>query len=299
MARYVWLNGQLVDAEQARVTVFDAALQHGVGLFETLRVYHGVPFLLSAHLARLSMSAQQLGVLPGDHTQPIRQAVHDVLDANDLKEARLRITLTAGPLGQAPDEQPTPAVLVVATDRPDYPPEFYKVGMTVCISGHRQSADDPLAGHKTICYFARLLALRQAQANDCQEAIWLNAEGKLAEACTSNLFVVKDGVLKTPPRSTPVLPGVTRAAVIELAKCLQIPVPVEETPLDPQELLDADEAFLTNAVMGVMPLCRVERQEVGTGQPGELTRQLHEAYGQFIRQETEGLQAEPGDEATP
>lgn len=286
MPHYAWLDGQLVDSDQARVTPFDAGFQHGVGLFETLRAYHGVPFLLGAHLARLTSSAQHLGILPGDNSETIRQAVDEVLQANDLTEARIRITLTAGPLGQAPDEQPSPTVLVVATGQPDYPPDFYKAGVTVAMSAFRQSADDPLAGHKTICYFARLLALCQAQAENCQEAIWLNREGQLAEGCTSNIFLAKDGTLKTPPRSTPVLPGVTRAVVIELAK--QTGIALQETPLEQEELLAADEAFLTNAVMGVMPVCRVQRQAIGTGKPGQLTRQVYESYRQFIRQETEG-----------
>jgi branched-chain amino acid aminotransferase len=286
MVRYAWLNGELVDIDKARVTPFDAGFQHGVGLFETLRAYDGVPFLLTAHLIRLQLSAQQLGILPGDRTADIRHAVHEVLEANELTDARIRITVTAGPLGQSPDEQPKPTVLVVATDKPDYPAELYKAGMTVTWSPFRQSADDPLAGHKTTCYFARLLALRQAQARNGQEAIWLNRDGKLAEGCTCNLFLARDGVLKTPPRSTPVLPGVTRAVVIELAKTQN--VPVEEMELDQGELLAADEAFLTNAVMGVMPLCRVERQAIGAGMPGDLTRQIYEGYHQFIRQETTG-----------
>jgi branched-chain amino acid aminotransferase len=286
MTQYVWLNDGLVRADEARVTAFDAGFQHGVGLFETLRAYNGVPLLLAAHLARLSASAQLLGVLPGDHREELSHAVSEVLEANDLREARIRITLSAGALGQSPDEQVQATILIVATANPDYPAEFYQAGMTVTLLPFRQFADDPLAGHKTTCYFGRLLGLRQAQQANCQEAIWQNADGHLAEGCTSNLFVVRDGVVCTPPRSTPVLPGVTRAVVLELAK--ELGVPAEEASVTQEDLLGTDEAFLTNAVMGVMPLCRVERQAIGAGKPGDVTRRIYEGYHQFIRQETGG-----------
>ena len=156
--------------------------------------------------------------------------------------------------------------------------------MTVLLcTDYRQSDKDPLAGHKTTSYLPRLLALRTAQQRDCGESIWFTPDNRLTEGCISNIFVVKKGTLTTPPLDAPVLPGVTREAVIELAKTNEIPI--NETAGTVDDLLDADEVFLTNSIMEVMPVTRIERKPIANERPGEITGQLMNAYRKLVRNE--------------
>lgn len=283
MPEKVYLNGDLIDVTAARVNVTNPAFQHGVGLFETLRVYDGRPFALDRHIARLRESARKLDMPVGDVLEDVENAVRAVIDANGLSEARVRFTVTPAEMHE---ENARPTLLVMAQQTTGYPPELYEKGMTVYIADRfRQSSSDPLAGHKTTCYYPRLIALREAQSKGCGEAIWATPpqflpDGKvavyLAEGSLSNLFIVKAGRMRTPPVDTPVLPGITRAVVLELAQAENIPA--DEAPCTIDHLLEADEVFLTNAIMEVMPVTRVERRAVGNEKPGPITGRLREAY---------------------
>jgi len=270
----VYLNGTLVPFDAAAVPISSPSLLHGVGLFETLRAYNGHPFRLKQHVDRLKASAEKLNMPVGELIERIPGAVTEVLQANNLKDARIRFTVAPpGPHELSAE----PMLLVAAQATSGYPEEFYERGMTVyACSDYRQSRQDPLAGHKTTSYFARLLVLRDAQERGCGEALWFTPENLLAEGCISNVFVVKDGRLTTPPLETPVLPGVTRAAVLEIARAADIPADERSRTLE--DLFDADEVFLTNAVMEVMPVTRVERRVIGNEKPGPITCQLAEAY---------------------
>jgi branched-chain amino acid aminotransferase len=186
----------------------------------------------------------------------------------------VRFTVTAAdPL----DPQARPTLIVSAQAVTGYPPEMYEKGMTVFIcTDYRQSAQDPLAGHKTTSYFPRLVALRTAQERGCNEALWFTPANLLAEGCISNVFLVKNGELRTPPLDTPVLPGIAREVVLEQAAALGITA--HQVPCTIDDLLDADEVFLTNSVMEVMPVTRVERKAIANEKPGPVTRRLLEAY---------------------
>ena len=153
---------------------------------------------------------------------------------------------------------------------------MYEQGVRVALCDFRTSPSDPLAGHKTTCYLPRLLGLRAANAKDCFEALWFTTQNHLAEGCISNVFVVSGGVLRTPPLTTPVLPGIARGIVIELARGSGLEV--RENTLTGNDLLDADEVFLTNSIMQIMPVIAVERHDIGTGRPGALTQRLGQAY---------------------
>lgn len=271
-AEKVFLGDRLVDADEARVSAGDAGLLHGVGLFETLRAYEGRVFRLEAHLDRLARSIDALR-LPFALDRPLcRKALADVLAANAMRNARLRLTVTAGRTdrGGEDDGAVRPTVLATAAAVAAYPPEYYRTGMTVLISRFRQSRADPLAGHKTTCYWPRLIALREAHAGGCGEALWFTDQNLLAEGCVSNVFIVKGDVLKTPPLDTPVLPGIARGVILGAASASG--QSVLELPLTVNDLLDADEVFLTNSIMEVMPVCRVERKAIGNEKPGPITR---------------------------
>lgn len=278
MSEKVFLNDGIIDATKARIHVSNPGLLHGVGLFETLRSYHGKPFRLEEHVNRLRTSAARFDMPVDPVIERIPHAVRAVLSANKLSEARIRITVT--PPGACP-ESADPTLLVAAQHYTGYAPELYVSGMTVFVcTDYRQSPNDPLAGHKTTCYFPRLLVLRNAQNRRCGEALWFTPTNHLAEGCVSNAFLVKGGVLRTPPLSTPVLPGVTRAVILELADGLGIRH--EQIPCTIDDLLDADEVFLTNAGMQVMPVTRVEKRAIGSEKPGPLTLRLAEAFQEKI-----------------
>jgi branched-chain amino acid aminotransferase len=274
MSEKIYLNGHLVSGGEAKVPVSNPSFLHGVGLFETLRAYDGKPFRLFEHVERLRRSAERFNMPVGGAIEQIPAAVNEVLRANHLTGARIRITVT--PPGST-EEQDHVTLLVRAEATTGYPPELYDRGMTVCVQHEfRQSPHDPLAGHKTTSYFPRLLALRDAQDKQCGEALWFTPDNLLAEGCMTNVFLVREGELLTPPLDTPVLPGVTRATVIELAK--QSKISFEQRACTIDDLLKADEIFLTNAIMEVMPVTRIERHAVGGEKIGPLTRTLQEAY---------------------
>ncbi len=283
MSLKAYLNGELIDVMQPMLTVANPAFLHGVGLFETLRAYEGKPFRLPHHIERLRASAEHFKMLLGESIEQIPGAVERVLEANGLADARLRITISPS---HDPDHPENTLLLVTAQETSGYPKELYEKGMTVQVcTRYRQSTQDPLAGHKTCCYFPRLVALRDAQEQHCGEALWFTPENNLAEGCISSVFVVKQEALLTPPLDTPVLPGVTRATVLDLARAHG--VPCEERALTIDDLLDADEVFLTNSVMEIMPVTRVERRVIGSEKPGPLSRKLSDLYQQLLQ--------DPGD----
>lgn len=281
MSEKIYLNGGLVSGGEAKVSVSNPSFLHGVGLFETLRAYDGKPFRLAEHMERLSRSAARFNMPLGDTLEKIPTAVGDVLLANTLAAARVRITVTPPGSMESPEDV---TLLVRAEATTGYPTELYERGMTVCVQNRfRQSSQDPLAGHKTTSYFPRLLALRDAQEKHCGEALWFTPGNLLAEGCMTNVFIVRGGRIMTPPLDTPVLPGVTRAAVIELAAASGIVC--EESPCTIEDLLSADEVFLTNAIMEVMPVTRIERHKVSDEKIGEVTRTLGDAYRELTRQD--------------
>ncbi len=277
MAEIVYLNGRFLPRQEATVSVYDGGWLHGAGLFETMRAHRGTVFRLDAHLDRLMDSSAKV-LCPIERPDlPLTKDFQRLLRENQLTDARVRLTVTAGSmLDQPPGERPTITVCVTASACTAYPPELYANGMAVALSRFRQSSTDPLAGHKTTNYLPRLLALREAQRHHCGEALWFTPENLLAEGSISNVFLVKGGVVKTPPRDTPVLPGITRTVILEL--CREKGIKADESPLNINDLLDADEIFVTNSGMEVMPVIRVEKRDIGAGHPGPVARELLDLY---------------------
>ncbi len=270
----VYLNGKVFDAGKACVSASNPSMLHGVGLFETLRTYDGRAFALDRHIARMKASAEKLNMPVLEQIEQVPDAVEQVIEANRLKNARVRFTV-APPGQMEPADLPT--LLVAGQETAGYPQELYERGMAVyACTDYRQSKQDPLAGHKTTSYFARLLVLRDGQDRACGEALWFTPENHLAEGSMSNVFIIKDGRLITPPLDTPILPGVTRAIVLELAG--ESGIPFEERPCTINDVLEADELFLTNAIMEVMPATRVEKKAIGSEKPGAVTKRLADAY---------------------
>jgi branched-chain amino acid aminotransferase len=282
MAEKVFLNDNLIDAGEARVSVTDSGLLYGAGLFETMRSRNGVVFRLEDHLDRLSSSVHALSISYPYEKAYIRGVIDRLLQANELAEARLRLTLTNGPLAQ-PEEQRKPTLLLTATAFRPYPPEYYETGVLVILCPFRQNATDPTCGHKTTCYYPRLLALDLAHRKRAAEALWFTTDNRLAEGCVSNIFLVKDSILYTPPLETPVLPGIARQTIRELAQ--QQSLDMAEKDLFIDDVLEADEIFLTNVIMEVLPVVGVEQHTVGNGKVGPITRKLREGFLQVVEQQ--------------
>jgi len=283
---WVSINGVLTPAEDAKVSVFDSGFMQGIGLFETMRAYSGRVFRLEQHLDRLANSARVLGWTTLPDADDLAENVYQVLAATGAADARVRLTVTTGSLHAVADDTPRLTVVATATVADKYPDECYVKGVTVLVADCRQSRTDPTVGHKTTSYFARLASLRAAHAKGAMEALWLTPEGHLAEGAISNVFAVRDEELWTPPLDTPVLPGITRAAVIELAAALDIPV--REEVLTLEDTRGADELFLTNSMMEVMPVGRIGREPIGNEKPGDTTRRLAVAYSDLVARECGG-----------
>ncbi|HQI29289.1 MAG TPA: aminotransferase class IV, partial [Sedimentisphaerales bacterium] len=217
MPSKIFLNDGLIDIDNASVSVTDSGLLYGAGLFETMRSRNGVVFRLQDHMDRLFLSAAALSIaLPYDKAY-IEQAIHDVLEANQLKDARLRLTLTNGPLAESQDQRKA-TLLIAASEFRAYPTDYYKTGVLVILCPFRQNQTDPTCGHKTTSYYPRLLALKLAHQRRATEALWFTTDHRLAEGCVSNIFLVKNSVLYTPPVQTPVLPGIARKTVLQIAQ---------------------------------------------------------------------------------
>ncbi len=296
----IYLNGTFHAPDDARIRVEDAGFQHAVGLFETFQAYAGRAFRLDDHLARLAASARQLGLAADLKTGPLADAVFQTIEHNRIDRARIRLTLSAGTLSMlktGPDGQPQPqarqTVAIVPQPPTQYDPGYFERGVTVRVHGPAANPFDETAGHKTLNYWARLKALRHAATLGAAEAIWLNVTNHLASGCVSNLLLVKDGVLLTPfargeevegALPAPVLPGITRGVVLQLAQAQGIDVKRRMLGID--DLLGADEVMLTNSGWGILPVTAVERTTLGDGSVGGLTQQLRQGWLDAIASET-------------
>ena len=281
MTENIFLNDKLVDSDKAYIPVTDSGLLYGAGLFETMRSYNGTVFELDSHLDRLFASAKALSINNPYDKKYFADAVYAVLKANELTDARLRLTLTSGPMGQ-PDENRKPTVIIMATKLQPYPAEYYKKGVLVVLSPFRQNPADPLCGHKTTSYFSRIITLNLAHQKNAAEALWFTTDNRLAEGCISNVFLVKNSALYTPLTTMPVLPGIARKTVLEIAS--KNSIQVVEKDLYINDLLDADEVFLTNVIMQVMPVNGIEKHTVGNGKVGQMTERLRKLFEEFVKE---------------
>ncbi len=278
----VFLNDRLIDLDKACISVTDSGFLYGAGLFETMRSYNGVVFSLADHLDRLFFSAAALSINHTYDRKYITDAIYKVLRANKLADARLRLTLTSGPMSQS-DQQRKATLLITATKLQPYPAEYYKKGVLVVLCPFRQNLTEPIYGHKTTSYFSRMIGLNLAHQKKAAEALWFTIDNRLAEGCISNVFLVKDSALYTPPIVTPVLAGVARKTVCQIA--LKNSIELIEKDLYIDDVLAADEIFLTNVIMQIMPVNSVEKHTVGNGKVGAMTKKLQKHFDEFIKNE--------------
>ena len=278
MAEKIFLNDRLEDIDSAGISVRDSGFLYGAGLFETMRSYNGKVFSLDEHIDRLIESGKKLAInIP--EKDFLAEAVNATLEANELKNARIRLTVTSGQMS-LDEEGPKPTVLVTATEVQSYPPQYYTDGVLVVLCPYRQNPTDPICGHKTLNYLPRMMGLKFAHERRASEALWFSTEGKLAEGCISNVFLVKDKNLFTPKLNTPVLAGVIREKILAIAKNNSVETHQQDLTID--DVLNADEIFVTNSIMEVMPVSRIEKHVVGDGKAGNITRLLCDKLKEVI-----------------
>lgn len=275
----VWLDGALRERAEAAVSIDDLGFLYGAACFETMRAFGGVVFRLDRHLARLEAGLTALGVRPPARAA-LAAAVTATLAANVLREARVRLTVSAGRGAGRPDvaTAPAPTVLVVAEPPPPEPPPA-----RLMVATQRVDPARPLAAAKTANYLASLVALAEARAAGGDEALLLGPRGDAVEAATANLFAIVGGRLLTPPLTAGPLPGVTREAVLECARALGLPA--RERRLARALLASADEVFVTNSVSGLRPVAAIAGWWVALVAPGPHTRALAAAYRDLVARE--------------
>jgi branched-chain amino acid aminotransferase len=275
----VYLNGRFVPKEEATVSVFDHGFLYGDGIYETMRAYNGRFFLLERHLARLRYSADAVFLTLPMPIDRITAVLYESLKVNRLAEAYVRLHISRGPgeIGLDPGLCPDPTVVIVAKPFKAYPPEYYERGVSVSIVRTRRN--HPLALNPSIKgtnFLNNILAKIEANNAGAYEGIMLNWEGFVAEGTISNIFMVKGGVLRTPALNVGILEGVTRGLVLDLARNGKIPV--QESAFGPQELIGADECFITNSTIEIMPVTLIDGKPIGSNGPGPVTASLMKAY---------------------
>jgi branched-chain amino acid aminotransferase len=280
----VWINGKLVEKTQASVSVFDHGLLYGDGVFEGIRIYAGKAFRLEEHLERLYESAQAIWLSIPLSLPELTKAVNDTIAANHRQEGYIRLIVTrgAGSLGLDP-RKCEPVVIIIVDGISLYPPEMYENGLEIItastIRNHPNAVNPRI---KSLNYLNNILAKIEAIRAGCLEAIMLNHKGEVAECTGDNLFVVRQGVLETPPRDAGILEGVTRNVVIELAKAAN--VPFREIVLTRHDVYIAEECFLTGTAAEVIPVVKCDGRVIGSGKPGAITKQLRERFQSITRQ---------------
>ena len=283
----VYLNGRYMQAERAKVSAFDRGFSFGDGLFETLRAYSGWVFGLDRHLRRLGRGAAQIGLQFEGDVGRWRRVMSRLLRRNGLMDAdsSLRLTVTRGMdiLGTLlpPEAVPSPTLFLVARPVEGTIAERQQLGIGV-VTIQWGDPFNPF-GIKSLGYLYHMLAMIRAREQGAHEALFVASDGSVVEGATSNVFCVANGVLTTPPEDAGLLPGITREVVIELAR--KEGLDVREAPLPLEELLASDEAFLTGSVKEVMPLIAIDGKQIGSGNPGAITRLLHQRYREAVEEE--------------
>ena len=281
MSDLVYIDGEFVPKEQATISIFDHGFLYGDGLFEGVRVYGGKVFRLDPHLTRLFEGAKALGFDLGALTfEKARAAVLETCRRNDHRDGYIRVNLSRGTgLGLDPSHiDPTPRYIVATRQLALYPAEFYEKGLTMVTCTTRVPSPDAI-NPRIKCtgkYINNIQAKREANRAGAGEGIMLNHLGYVAEATGDNVFIVKDGVLFTPPTSAGCLKGITRQVAMECAAGAGIPV--HETNLTIFDLYIADECFLTGTAAEVIPGCILDGIEIGAGVPGPVTSRIMEAF---------------------
>jgi branched-chain amino acid aminotransferase len=285
MSRQVYISGKFVPQEEAKISVFDHGLLYGDGVFEGIRSYRGKVFRLREHIGRLYESAKAIWLEIPMSQEAMCDAVNEAVRVNKIEDGYIRLVITrgAGTLGLDPNRCSDPQVIIIADTIALYPKELYEKGLeivTVSVQRTHPAALNPRV--KSLNYLNNILAKIEGLQAGCIEALMLNHKGEVAECTGDNIFLVRSAVLYTPPLDAGILAGVTRAAVIELARGAGIEV--REASLSKHDVYVAEECFLTGTAAEVIPVVKVDSRTIGTGKPGPVTRDLEKQFRELTRE---------------
>ncbi len=282
----VWLNGQIVHMNDAKVSVFDHGVLYGDGIFEGIRAYKGKVFQMAAHMRRLYEGAGAICLKVPIEPAAFEKAIYDTLAANNHTDAYVRAVVTrgAGYLGLHPAKTANPSVFIITCELALYPLELYEKGMAIVTASTIRNHPHALSAQvKSLNYMNNIMAQIEATQAGAVEAVMLNHQGYVAECTGDNIFIIRKGELLTPPATAGILEGITRAVVMELARRRDIPV--RETNMTRHDLYVADECFVTGTGAEIMPITAIDQRQIGSGRIGTMTKQLLEDFWACTRGE--------------
>jgi branched-chain amino acid aminotransferase len=279
----VWINGKFYDKADAKISVYDHGLLYGDGVFEGIRVYHGKVFRLREHMERLYDSARSIWLEIPMAQDELTRAVEETVRVNEKRDGYIRLLVTrgTGSLGLDPRKCDSQIVIIV-DDISLYPQELYDNGLEIITAATIRSHPAALNPRvKSLNYLNNILAKIEAIRGGCLEALMLNHKGEVAECTGDNVFVLKHGELRTPPIDAGILEGVTRNAVIELAR--KAGITVKEMVLTRHDVFTAEELFLTGTAAEIIAVVKCDGRVIGNGKPGPVTKRLRELFKELVK----------------
>ncbi len=280
----IYIDGEFYEKSDAKISVFDHGLLYGDGIFEGIRFYGGRVFLFQEHLRRLEASARAIALTLPMPIEEIGEAVLETIRQNQLQDGYVRLVVTrgCGDLGLSPLLCPKATVFIIAATIKLYPPEKYENGLEIVTCSTRRISHGALSPMvKSLNYLNNVMAKFEALQAGAGEGLMLNEQGYVAECTGDNIFLVKDGLLTTPPISSGALAGTTRQVVLDLAK--ELGIPLAEPFMTRYDIYTADECFLTGTAAEVIPVVKADYRPIGDGHPGPVTRRLITAFQQLTR----------------
>jgi branched-chain amino acid aminotransferase len=280
----IWFNGQLVEQEDAKLSIYDHGVLYGDGVFEGIRAYGGRIFQCEAHLDRLISSGRELRLDIPYSKAELTDAMYACMEANGQSDIYIRLVVTRGDggLGLDPFKCPKANVFIVSDKIELCSPDLYTEGMSVIISKTiRTSASMLPPKVKSLNYLNNIIAKIEGIDAGVQEVLMCNSQGNLTEGSAENIFIVQDGGIVTPPEDAGILLGITRGVIMHLARNMGIPV--SERNITTQQLLDSDECFLTGTAAEVIPIVSVDDKTIGNGKPGPISQKLISSFREFVK----------------
>lgn len=281
----IWLDGKLVDRDEAKVSVFDHAILYGDGCFEGIRFYSGKVFRLQEHIERLFNGMRYLMIdLPWSFDE-VCKATEETVAASGMSDGYIRLVVTrgVGDLGLNPRNCPTPSMFIIVEDIALYPKEMYENGLSLITSSYRRPDPDAICQQvKSLNYLNSISAKLEAVQQGAGEALMLNKRGNVAECTGDNIFIVSKGVVMTPPLTESALGGITRHAVMDI--CAELGIPCEERVMNRYDVLSADECFLTGTAAEVIAVSSLDGRTIGTGHAGPVTMRILARYKELVRE---------------
>ena len=283
MPLQIYIGGQYFDKENAKISVYDHGLLYGDGVFEGMRSYSGKVFRMQQHIDRLYESALAICLTIPITKEQLIADVNKTLQINSLKDAYIRLIVTrgSGSLGLDPNRTSDPQVIIIADSISLYPEEHYQKGLKIITAATIRNHPAALSPRvKSLNYLNNILAKIEGLQAGCVEALMLNIKGEVAECTGDNIFIVKNGVVQTPPKDAGILDGITRNAILELAT--ELGIPAKETTMTRHDLFVADECFLTGSAAEVIPVVSIDGRTIAQGNVGPVTIQLMAEFKKLV-----------------